>query len=487
MGRAAQTDVAGSGLAVAPGAVAPVGVRVGAFTLDVVAVTTVAAVAFAVARTAAARPGSEPGLTAVVVADGAALAFGIGQWIAEATTGATLGSALLRIRTVSATTGRPAGLARILLRQLVIGLGSLACGVGAWVVAASGAWDKGVAQRGWHDKAAGTLVLRADAVRGAVPADVADSYASAVARVVGPPAPPAARRDRAERMPATVAVRVVVPDAPPTPREGVDASDAAHPSAAAGGVAPAAPLDRAAAPLDRAAPAAPASDETAVTSAVRSAGAVSVPVVPVSPVVPVAPVVPAFPVAALRPNDTADVPNPYTGMTPVVPPPGPGLIEPPPGFAPPPAAPAARAPRSADLGDLEHTRLRSIDRALATPVARAAASTAPHPTTLRLAFDTGEVVDVTGDGLVGRNPAAQAGVTHLVAIEDPDRSVSKVHLAFGPDGDGQLWVLDRGSTNGTVLVRPDGSRATLPPGARAVIGAGWAVRFGERTARVEAR
>jgi len=38
-----------------------------------------------------------------------------------------------------------------------------------------------------------------------------------------------------------------------------------------------------------------------------------------------------------------------------------------------------------------------------------------------------------------------------------------------------------------VLVRPDGSSATLPHGARATIGAGWAVRFGDRTVRVEPR
>jgi hypothetical protein len=78
-------------------------------------------------------------------------------------------------------------------------------------------------------------------------------------------------------------------------------------------------------------------------------------------------------------------------------------------------------------------------------------------------------------------------VAHLVPIDDPDRSVSKAHLAFGPEGADRLWVVDRGSTNGTVLVRPDGSQVALPAGARATVGAGWSVRFGERTARVEAR
>ena len=58
----------------------------------------------------------------------------------------------------------------------------------------------------------------------------------------------------------------------------------------------------------------------------------------------------------------------------------------------------------------------------------------------------------------------------MVAIDDPDRSISKVHLAFGPEPGGRrLWVMDRGSTNGTVLVGPDGASVALPPGTRAVV------------------
>ena len=112
----------------------------------------------------------------------------------------------------------------------------------------------------------------------------------------------------------------------------------------------------------------------------------------------------------------------------------------------------------------------------------AAVPTAPVPRACALRFDTGEELDVAGDGLVGRRPTAEAGTVHVVAIDDPDRSISRVHLAFGiePDG-GRLWVVDRGSTNGTVLVGPDGARAALPPGTRAVVEVGWSVRFGRRS------
>jgi uncharacterized RDD family membrane protein YckC len=129
------------------------------------------------------------------------------QWFAEAFPGRTAGGALLGIRTVSARTGRPAGLWPVLVRSAVQALGVLLGGVGVYVVAASGAWDEGPEQRGWHDKAAGTLVLRARprareaervpggeaarvpvsaAAAGSVPPSVAESVAGSVAGSVPP-------------------------------------------------------------------------------------------------------------------------------------------------------------------------------------------------------------------------------------------------------------------------------------------------------------
>ena len=128
-----------------------------------------------------------------------------------------------------------------------------------------------------------------------------------------------------------------------------------------------------------------------------------------------------------------------------------------------------------DLGELEHTRLRP-------------SGPPPAPAALRLSFDTGERVDVAGDGLVGRSPSAEDGVAHVVPVDDPARSISKTHLAFGLDGaTDRLWVMDRGSTNGTVLVAPDGTSSALPAGTRATVAAGWTIRFGQRSARVERR
>ena len=147
--------------AVAPGSVAPVGRRVAAFALDLLVALVAVGIGYVVVAALAPPAGSPVLLLPLVLG----IAVGVGQWIAEARTGATAGSAILGIRTLSGSTGRPAGLLAILVRQVVVGLGAIVCGVGEWVVVASGAWDHTPAQRGWHDKAAGTVVLRAQAVR----------------------------------------------------------------------------------------------------------------------------------------------------------------------------------------------------------------------------------------------------------------------------------------------------------------------------------
>ena len=51
----------------------------------------------------------------------------------------------------------------------------------------------------------------------------------------------------------------------------------------------------------------------------------------------------------------------------------------------------------------------------------------------------------------------------------------------------RLWVVDRGSMNGTVVVRPDGTEVSLAPGKRSKVAAGSTIRFGERTIEVRSR
>lgn len=65
--------------------------------------------------------------------------------------------------------------------------------------------------------------------------------------------------------------------------------------------------------------------------------------------------------------------------------------------------------------------------------------------------------------IIGRNPEAQEGErVNLVAVHDPSHSMSKTHALFGA-ADGGVWVEDRGSSNGTVVVHPDGSEHPVAP------------------------
>ncbi|MBC2934909.1 RDD family protein [Nocardioides sp. zg-1228] len=111
----------------------------------------------------------------------------------------------------------------------------------------------------------------------------------------------------------------------------------------------------------------------------------------------------------------------------------------------------------------------------------AAAAMPPAPARWRVHFDNGESFVIAGLALVGRRPEPRAGeqVAHLVPLSSADMSVSKTHAQFGPASDGTLVVMDRGSTNGTVLVRQGVSRQ-LAPGKPAALVDGDKVVYGDR-------
>ena len=81
----------------------------------------------------------------------------------------------------------------------------------------------------------------------------------------------------------------------------------------------------------------------------------------------------------------------------------------------------------------------------------------------RVAFDTGDTFVVEGLGLVGRRPEPRTGepVRHVVPLPSADMSLSKTHAQFHLAPDGVLVVMDRGSTNGSVLMRQGVSRDLL--------------------------
>jgi uncharacterized RDD family membrane protein YckC len=106
--------------------------------------------------------------------------------------------------------------------------------------------------------------------------------------------------------------------------------------------------------------------------------------------------------------------------------------------------------------------------------------------TWAVSFDTGERIVVDTLLLVGRSPAPGLGEqgARLVALPSADLSVSKRHVEVVIAADGALVVTDRGSTNGSTLVR-QGTPRQLTPGRPTTLLEGDLVLLGDRTMRVE--
>lgn len=82
------------------------------------------------------------------------------EWLMTGLVGATLGKLAVGIRVVKADTGQKPGLGSSFIRWIIPLVGSLACGIGQVLVYLSPFWDKSGRQQGWHDKAAGTMVIQ---------------------------------------------------------------------------------------------------------------------------------------------------------------------------------------------------------------------------------------------------------------------------------------------------------------------------------------
>lgn len=145
------------------------------------------------------------------------------------------------------------------------------------------------------------------------------------------------------------------------------------------------------------------------------------------------------------------------------------FITPPPGLLPP--IPEAAEQEPVNTGSQTRRIAASIAvppfRAMPTPP-RSGHATPPDPTAARttwaIVLADGTERAVTADGVVvGRNPTPPAAWPRAapVAIDDPERSVSKTHVVLAVVDDGALRVVDLRSTNGvTVTVDGEPSRVT---------------------------
>ncbi|MFP3465212.1 zinc-ribbon domain-containing protein [Leifsonia sp. SIMBA_070] len=145
-----------------------------------------------------------------------------------------------------------------------------------------------------------------------------------------------------------------------------------------------------------------------------------------------------------------------------------------------PPAPAM-AGRFPDQLELDEDGLPPTQAMTIVPVEEAPPA---HPVAYRvytLSFSTGDIVEVSGSGLVGRRPIMQPGehVDQLIVVSDPTRSVSKTHLEFGLEGD-ELWICDRYSGNGTVAHPLGGVARQCEAGRRYRVTRGTRVEIGDQ-------
>ncbi|WP_158648054.1 RDD family protein [Nocardioides houyundeii] len=181
----------------------------------------------------------------------------------------------------------------------------------------------------------------------------------------------------------------------------------------------------------------------------------------------------------------ARAPEPAPAPTPT-----PARSAPPAPPAAPPVAPAAGTPPGTPPAPVSAPPLRfeGAGDPGRTVARRNPVGAAPGPSAVRwrVSFDTGESFVVEGLTLVGRRPepAHGEGVRHVVALPSSDMSLSKTHAQFGPMPDGALAVMDRGSTNGSLLLR-QGVTRELTAGKPTTLLAGDRVRFGDREMTVQ--
>ncbi|WP_203581804.1 RDD family protein [Microbacterium hibisci] len=396
----------------------------------------------------------------IVIGAALPLLFGLLQLVLHGRRGVTAGKAAMRLRSIDVDDFGRVGFWRVVLRILVLWASGIVPLVGPALMFASGVWDPQDRGRSILDRVGRCWVI--DARAGL---DPFDAKALRHARRAA-----AGRPDQSEELPsmasdADAAVALRIPGARSRagvvgpgstgaqwegPADGVDASviaqvpGGAATAHAATGLVTGAPGISAAAP----APAAPAA-------------------APAHAPAPAPAHAPAPATPAAQPPAAAPMPAPAQPV--------------------PAAAPPAAAPLSASASGA------TAAAAGPAPVVQSSPGTGPSPVGSRRAqamirFDDGSIVRVPGRGLIGRDPEPAQGeqVEALVRLEDPQRLMSKTHAAFGQDADG-LWVVDRGSRNGTQLVSPGGDVVDVPADQAARVPLGWSVQVGGRSFELVAR
>jgi uncharacterized RDD family membrane protein YckC len=110
----------------------------------------------------------------------------------------------------------------------------------------------------------------------------------------------------------------------------------------------------------------------------------------------------------------------------------------------------------------------------------AVAPRSPYLQEWSILLDDGRRIALDGLVLLGRNPQPKAGEedAQLIKIADETRTVSKSHLVVGVDAGG-VYVVDRGSTNGSTVSTTNGMSTRCKAGEMVRVGEGAIVSIGD--------
>lgn len=418
-------------------------------------------------------------LTAVIVTE-----LILGLWLWEVHSGRTIGKALLGLRAAQADRNYAPGLKRGAIRGGLLGASHGLAVLGPIGLIGTAHRDRSGRGQAWHDRVAGTRVvdIREDAPDLARAEDGEGSDTVTTAPFGHGPVPPGAH---ASSVPAVGAHAASMPAA------GAHAASAPAVGAHAASAAPS--------PEPGQIPPIPLAPHPPAAGIQHGSGRPTA-----APATPSAPSADQFPGPSIPHSTPAQhapaAGSPQPGGTPTQPPPAGGsasraddtLAGGQPG-PPAPSGPRYSVPASGGRPQLWRPHSEPPPREVPDDGERQSHGRRRNrnepngaDTVFVLTVDGGVSVTVSGSGLIGRHPQPSPGerFDHLVAVDDPGRSLSRTHAEFGVEGDA-LWISDRGSANGTVVLLEDGGRVRAMPRKRVSVPEGARVVLGERAVSIE--
>lgn len=117
------------------------------------------------------------------------------------------------------------------------------------------------------------------------------------------------------------------------------------------------------------------------------------------------------------------------------------------------------------------------------PSAQGPSGAPPNRSVLGLLHpSSGGTIEVDRPVVIGRSPVASRvrsdELPRLLTVPSPSHDISRTHVQIAPEN-GRLVVTDLNSTNGTILVLPDGRRTDLSPGAGVPVEFGSVIDLGD--------